>query len=388
MPSTVVIFATSYFPHVGGAQFAIREITRRMPDTVFHLYCARLTRGITFREQQLNVCIHRIGIGARIDRFLLPLIAPFCALRYRKDAKTIWAMMAQYGGFAALLFRLLTGRSKRFVLTLQEGGDFAEMEKKAGLLLPLMRAVARNADTLQAISTSLLEWGQALGYRKSDFHVIPNGVDISLFAAQPPRDALDCLRTKHGITSDTKVLFTASRLAYKNGILDLVDAMALLPENYILLVAGEGYLQEKITSKIAELKLDQRVTMLGSLPIDQVAIYLHISHVFVRPSLSEGLGNAFLEAMAAGVPVVGTMVGGIRDFLIDGETGIVAEPGNPLSIAEAISQYEDLQLYQNIKTNGQRLVLERFDWDGIAASMTPLFGGGKSKVQQFPEISN
>jgi len=89
---------------------------------------------------------------------------------------------------------------------------------------------------------------------------------------------------------------------------------------------------------------------------------------FARPSRSEGLGNSFLEAMAAGIPVVGTPVGGIVDFLKDGETGLLAQAENPKSVAEKINQLAtDKGLCKTLARNAQALAVSRYDWEGIAA---------------------
>jgi glycosyltransferase involved in cell wall biosynthesis len=101
---------------------------------------------------------------------------------------------------------------------------------------------------------------------------------------------------------------------------------------------------------------------------------LKISDVFVRPSLSEGLGNAFLEAMAASIPVIGTPVGGIPDFLKDEETGLFCEVGNPEDIAQKIEKLVfDDSLRKRIIENGLELVKEKYDWGFIAAQYIELY---------------
>ena len=102
--------------------------------------------------------------------------------------------------------------------------------------------------------------------------------------------------------------------------------------------------------------------------------YLKISDVFARPSLSEGLGNSFLEAMAAGVPVVATAVGGIPDFLKDGETGYFCEVQNPKSLAEAILKFENNpQKTNEIIVNAKKMVLDKYDWSLISRDMKKMF---------------
>ena len=99
-----------------------------------------------------------------------------------------------------------------------------------------------------------------------------------------------------------------------------------------------------------------------------------LADVFVRPSLSEGLGNVFLEAMAAGLPIIGTPVGGILDFLKDGETGLFCRIKNPKSIAEKIKEIlSDDRLREKLIQNGQKLAEEKYSWDIIARQMEKIF---------------
>ena len=369
MKPDIVIFATSYLPLVGGAQLAVHEITRRCPHLHFVVFCCRLQRALPPVEQAANITIRRIGIGLGIDRFLLPLLGPFAALRHGRGAQTIWGVMAQYGGMGALAYHTLTARRKRFVLTLQEGGEPRDMERKAGMLLGCMKMVVRNADTLQTISHALLDWGRDLGFRGSSFHVIPNGVDIARFSTPPPPDRLSAVRRRWSLADSDRVLCTASRLEIKNGILYAIEALAFLERRYRFVIAGEGRQMGEARALVDRLKLTERVILCGSLTTEEVVELLHVGHLFIRPSLSEGLGNAFLEAMAAGTPVIGTLAGGIADFLAPGETGLAVPPADPASIARAVREYEDPLLYNRIRENGRRMVAERFTWNDIAVRM-------------------
>jgi glycosyltransferase involved in cell wall biosynthesis len=93
----------------------------------------------------------------------------------------------------------------------------------------------------------------------------------------------------------------------------------------------------------------------------------------VRPSISEGLGTAFLEAMAAGLPIVGTNVGGIPDFLKDSQTGLFCTTESK-SIAEKINLLlKDNDLRNRISENARKLVSEKYQWDNIAEEYKKLY---------------
>ena len=96
--------------------------------------------------------------------------------------------------------------------------------------------------------------------------------------------------------------------------------------------------------------------------------------MFIRPSRSEGLGNSFLEAMSAGVPVIGTSVGGIVDFLKDGETGFVADPENAENVAFKMHDLlTDPARTKKITRQAQELVRRNYSWETIARMMRNIF---------------
>ena len=112
------------------------------------------------------------------------------------------------------------------------------------------------------------------------------------------------------------------------------------------------------------------MTFVGSVEPHEVPGHLSAGDVFVRPSRSEGFGNAFVEAMAVGLPVVATPVGGIVDFIQHKETGILCEPDNPESLAQEVyGLMTDDALRTHVAQNAQEMVKSRYDWDLIALRM-------------------
>ncbi|OGL73256.1 hypothetical protein A3E39_01360 [Candidatus Uhrbacteria bacterium RIFCSPHIGHO2_12_FULL_60_25] len=368
-----MIFSTVYFPLVGGAEIAMREVTDRITDgstslttgVEFHMVCARLKPGLASTENIGNITVHRVGFGRTFDKYLLPVLGTVKALTLgRFDAA--WALMASYGGFAALTYTWVRPKTK-LLLTLQEGDPLEHYAKRAGKLEFLHKKVFQRADAVQAISRFLAEWSIKMGF-KGKPEVVPNGVDIAKFTTRISSVRRGELRASYGFNDGDVVLATASRLSLKNGIDDLIRSLVKLPASYKVLIAGDGEDRQKLEVLTAQKGLQGRVVFLGSKPHDELPGILQASDIFVRASLSEGLGNSFLEAMAAGIPVVGTPVGGIPDFLTDGETGVFCQPRDPDSIAAAVLRIQnDPALRSRLITNGERVVREKYGWDGIAS---------------------
>ncbi|HWR00032.1 MAG TPA: glycosyltransferase family 4 protein [Candidatus Methylomirabilis sp.] len=397
----VLIFSTVYFPLIGGAEVAMREVTDRISDgstepalsrspepaegeaeglttgVEFHMVCSRLKPGLASNEKIGNITVHRVGFGRTFDKYLLPVLGTLKALTLgRFDA--IWSLMASYGGFTALAYTWIKPHTK-LLLTLQEGDPLEHYAKRAGKLEFLHRKVFERADAVQAISRFLAEWSVKMGFRGTP-DVVPNGVDIVRFTSRITDDERGELRTCYGFAETDVVLVTASRLSLKNGIDDLIRSFVKLPASYKLLIAGDGEDRQKLEVLTEQKGLVSRVVFLGSKSHHELPGILQASDIFVRASLSEGLGNSFLEAMAAGIPVIGTPVGGIPDFLTDGETGVFCQPRDPDSIVTAVLRIQnDPALRSRLIANGERLVREKYGWDGIALRIRGMLTSLSSK---------
>ena len=165
------------------------------------------------------------------------------------------------------------------------------------------------------------------------------------------------LKNRLGKVVDDVYLITASRLVEKNGVSDVIEALPRLPAKVKFLVLGSGALEKQLRDLAAHLNVLDRVKFIGFVEHKDLPKYLKISDIFIRPSLSEGLGNSFIEAMAAGIPVIGTPVGGIPDFVIDGKTGFYARLKSPKSIAEVVQNIMyNSRLRQDVVANARELV--------------------------------
>lgn len=358
----ILIFSTTYFPLVGGAEVAMKEITDRIGDVQFDLICAKLRSDLPETEKIGNVTVHRVGFGSSWDKYLLPILGTWkaCQLGTAQELPIAWALMASYGGFTALAYTWVRQQTK-LLLTLQEGDPVEHYARRAGWLTFLHKEIFRRATVVHAISHFLANWAVSMGF-KGKPEVVPNGVDLKRFQAQGTGP-----RAQYGLGQEDVVLVTASRLALKNGVDDLIRSLTKLPASTKLLIAGDGEDKDKLRVLTEQKGLNERVVFLGTVAHADLPDVLRAGDIFVRASLSEGLGNAFLEAMAVGLPIIGTPVGGIPDFLVDGETGVFCKPRDPDSIAAAVQRIQsEPGLRERLIRNGETLVREKYGWDGIA----------------------
>ena len=385
----ILIFSTTYYPRfVGGAEVAIKEITDRLDqaDFEFDMVTVRFDRDLPKVEKIGNINIYRLGwTGKRnvsstalpfylsLNKYAFVALGLFKALRLNKTRNyyATWSIMASYNSFAAVLFKLIKPKIP-FILTLQEGDPIKFIERRALPLWPLFKLIFRKADYIQTISTFLADWAEKMG-AKCPVQVVPNGVDYDLFAKPISSDSRKHLRNALGFDDNDIVLVTTSRLVKKNAVNDIIDSLQYLDPKFKLLIIGNGPNEANIKSQISNLKVDHRVVLKGFIPNQSLPSYLQSSDIFVRPSLSEGLGISFLEAMAAGIPVITTAVGGITDFIRDGETGLVCEVNNPKSIAQKVDKLnKDREAREYIVQNSCTLVKSKYEWGIIVKQINEI----------------
>ncbi|MFH0874145.1 MAG: glycosyltransferase family 4 protein [Candidatus Komeilibacteria bacterium] len=378
MAKRLLIFSLTYYPFVGGAEVAIKEIADRITDFDAVLLTAKLKPELPKEEMLGRIKVIRLGQGNIWDKYLYAFRAARRAYQLQSFQKfdLAWAMMANYAGLAAWLFRW---RSRvPYVLTEQSGDSDFFIWIRVWFWLPIYRSMYKRAVRLQAISQSLARRAKKFGHRKKEIAVIPNGVDLDVFTNS--FSVAQCRDFRHQLTiaDEEFVVITTSRLVYKNAIDDLIKAINCarykLGVPARLLIVGAGSDQRILEALAVKKGVAQYVAFIGQIDHREMPKYLAAADVFCRPSLSEGLGNSFLEAMAFGLPIIATPVGGIVDFLRDGETGLVCQVRQPLSIAQALQRYYcDQQLYRHIQTTGQQLVRAQYDWNTIAVAMNKLF---------------
>ena len=373
----VLVFSTDdHLYPAGGAEQAFGNITERLSHIEFDLICAKLRKGVKGYERVKNVNIYRMGFGIpRIDGIILALFGHHCAQKLMRKHRydLVWSIMASYGAFSAVRVKKKTNLP--FLLTLQEGDSFEHIYSRVRLVRKRFDEIFKSADGIQAISRYLLAWGRQLGYDGTKGKVIPNGVDIRAFTEPQKENAMLTMRNSFSFPQDAFVLTTSSRLEKKNGVGDVIEALKLLPERVCFVICGSGSLDAVLRERVTALGLESRVRFVGFVEPVKLPLILKASDAFIRPSLSEGLGNAFLEAMAAHIPVIGTPVGGIPDFLTDGETGLVVQAENPESVRGGVMRLLSLdeEVKRGMLDRAECMVRGRYDWDRIAKDMETMF---------------
>lgn len=262
-------------------------------------------------------------------------------------------------GAVAYLFR----KKIPYIVSLR-GSDVPGFNKRFGVqyifLKPLIKKIWTDAGAVVANSQGLKEL--ALNTSPSqEIGVVYNGIDVSEF--EPDFDS----------TSDDEIrIVCVSRLIERKGINYLIEAVEKLKDKQIrLILVGEGNQEDALRKLVNDLNISDKVDFKGYVDHDQIADIYRNSDIFVLPSLNEGMSNALLEALAAGLPVIVTDTGGTSE-LLDGN-GVLVPMGDSDAIAEAIRGFVDDSEGRRQMGLKSREIAEEMDWMRVGEAYLRLY---------------
>lgn len=374
---TVLLFTWFYLPFIGGSELFVRAITQRLSHRYrFVIVTARGQRSLPRWHDYPEAKVLRVGMGTGIDKFFYPASALRAALSIQQ-VDLVHAVMVNAAALSAWSY--LKIRPRPSLLTLQSGDSERYVKQYMGPAFPVYRFLHRPFDKIHAISSHLRDRAIRFGASPESITLVPNGVDLDRFDRQRfDESELRRLRSQLGVEGK-RVIVSVSRLALKNGLDTLVRALPLITAKdpgVALVLVGDGEDREKLDVLAREVGVRDRLVFAGPVAPNDIARYLAMADVFSRPSISEGLGTAFLEAMACRLPVVASAVGGISDFLEDGNNGLVCEVGSEQSVARAISRIlKDPALARRLADAGRKLVASDYHWERVADQIGELYDG-------------
>lgn len=374
----VLIFSLAYYPsHVSGAEAAIKEITDRITDIEFHLITLHFDSKALRIERMGNVMVHRVGFGgAYLSKILFVPLAGFTAHKLDRlhHFDALWAMMT-YMLFPVWAARLCGVRAPH-ILTLQDGDPYEKVFNRPFILplTPILNWGFRTARCIQAISKHLAEWPARRGYR-GEVVLVPNGANPRDLKDDVSQEDIERVQRDLNKKDGEVFLVNTARLVHQKANDVTIRALLELPEYVKLLLVGGGSDETMLKNLVQDLGLTERVIFTGSVERTVVTLYRRASDIYIGPSRSEGLGNAWLSAMASRLPVIATKEGGLAEFISD-EVAWVVEKDNPHQIAQAV---KDILAHPELvaaKTEAARaMVVSTYDWDKVAAQMrTRVFG--------------
>lgn len=323
-----------------------------------------LDDGLPGRSLEQGFYVHRIGVPRA--RFLGIIVFWLrVLLRIRRLRPDLVQVQGIGMGVPAFLAKKLLGTP---YIVWGRGTDvyLSWLFKK-----PISKLVLRNPDRVIALTEDMKKEIQKNYGRPVD--VIPNGIDLESYEALPAKSAI---RDKLGLDNDERIIVFVGTLRPVKGVKYLIEALDIIKRKDTtakLMLVGDGEERHSLEGRVEELNLGSSVTFVGKVPNEKVTQYMAAADILVLPSLSEGFPNVALEAMAVGLPVVASMVGGLPELIEEGENGFLTEPKSPDQIADrTLLLLCDEQLRRRISMNNREKV-KVYSWERVVDKVEEIY---------------
>jgi len=341
---------------IGGAERVIARTVNRLDKNKYNIILAALKKGSgrLIRELQTpGVKIVDLGMQSKGD-----IRGPYrlYSLLKRQRVDLIYAYL-----FSPSLLGRLIGNVARVPIILSSLRAIADSESPFRLKLEAL--TCRYSYKITAASDAIRKSYEAIGIPKEKLLTIHNGVELDNFNSSYPGD-----KPRNGY-----IVGCVANARIIKGHKYLIEAIALLDKPYIhCRLIGDGREVKNLRDLARTNRLEDRVEFLGYR--SDIPEQLGMLDIYVQPSLREGLPNSVLEAMASGLPVIATAVGGTPEAVIDGQTGFLVPPADPDAIAEKIRYIlKNPDHARQIGLNARKYVEEHFSVESMVRKTDELF---------------
>jgi glycosyltransferase involved in cell wall biosynthesis len=362
----IMMVVSLFHPHLGGAEqqalmLAEQLIKKGMKVAVLTRTFKGLPSFEVIRGVPVYRCIRTLPRGKWFGLSYM-VSALWFLFRNRNSYDIIHCHLLGFHSAVAVLLKWLFGK-KTISLVGATGpvSDFLQM-KNIFMGNFFLRLIARS-DRLILLCSKSREEALAEGFSPAQLVYIPNGVDTACFKPGPD------------IGKQGNTITFIGRLDYLKGVDILLQAFSRLINAGIparLDILGDGPERNNLEMMSQQLGINDAVAFHGA--VHGVAPYLQQAAMLVLPSLSEGMPNVVLEAMACGLPVVATRVGGIVDIIADGENGLLVDAQRPDQLYEAMKRlFTDRQLADRLGRQALKTIEQQFSLAAIVNRYTALY---------------
>jgi N-acetyl-alpha-D-glucosaminyl L-malate synthase BshA len=359
------------YPTLGGSGVVATELGKLMAEKGHQVHF--ITESVPFRlgKYHKNIFFHEVEVidyhVFRYPPYDLALANKLAQVAKLEQLDLLHVHYAVPHAICAYLAKQMVGDRLKVVTTLH-GTDITILGNDPSLR-DLIRLAIRQSDAVTAVSKDLLLETIAVLSVEKPIDLVYNFVDEKEY-----RSGGNPLLRSHFARSHEKVLLHMSNFRPVKRVLDVIDIFARvhaeLPSR--LIFVGEGPELSKASAKVNELGLQDRVFFLGKQ--EKIAELVGIADLMLLPSEKESFGLVALEAMAAGVPTIGSHAGGIPEVVKHGETGFLAPVGDTETMAAyAIRLLSDPALYASMSQAGVERAKAHFSAEAIAAQYEEIY---------------
>ena len=360
----------TFLPHVGGIERVVYEQCKRLMQKQFEPVV--LThRNYTEKKYIFDgikvQCYDSMNIGFRLGiPYAIPHLSSFKTFLETVKSNDLIHVHGHPYLSSFLAAKIAKRYSKPLVLTqhntfIEYNNIWDTAEKLNDLAVG--KQVLKEADKIIVVSNATKNYILGLGADPEKIEVLHNGVDLNRF--KPLTEVKEKMRKKLGIPKDVCVVLTVRRLVYKNGIDTLLDSAEIAVKKnpkLVFVVVGKGPDFEEVKERIVHLGMQRNFRLTGFVSDKDLPFYYNVADFFALPSKSgEGLPLVALEAMACGLPVVATNVGGISEVMNE-DYGKLVPPNSPDSLAEAVLEFSCKDL-ATLNKKLRTIMEEKYSWD-------------------------
>jgi len=374
------IVTHTFLPHVGGIEKVVYEQSKRLMQRNYQptVVTNRIDTPKTYLVDGIPVqCYESLNTGFRLGiPYSIPTVTSLeTFLKAVKSSKIVHAHGHPY--LTSLVAGTLAKHyNKPFVLTqhntfIEYDSLFDDVERLNDLAVG--KQTLKDADKIIAVSNATKNYVLSLGAKPQKVTVLHNGVDLVKF--RPMAGKREEMRKKLRVPEGAVVVLTVRRLVYKNGVDTLIEGASIAVRKnprIVFLVVGKGPDMNSVKARVEELGIEKNFRLTGFVSDEDLPFYYNAADFFVLPSKSgEGLPLVALEAMACGLPVVSTNVGGIREILMD-DFGRLVPPNQPEQLAAAVLEFAGVDF--SMRTGELRArVEEKFSWDANVERLIEIY---------------
>jgi glycosyltransferase involved in cell wall biosynthesis len=368
MPIKIIMISSDFYPHFSGAEKQCLLLSQRLIELGIKVLV--LTKKIPHNPEYEEIDgvpvfrkIRTINLGSLWG--IAYLLSTFWFLiRYRNQYDVIHCHQLGLDTVASILVKAIL--RKKVVVKIACAGEYGDLFILKQLALSkLMLKVVKKADKFIAISNTIIDELKANNFPESKIIKIPNAVDCRYF--QPDKNQ-----------SHKAILTFVGRLTKQKGIeylirafYSLINSSSKYPD-VLLFLLGKGDLEGQLRDEVKSLSLADRVYFIGH--TEDVLKYYHDTSIFILPSLAEGMSNSLLEAMACGLPVIATRIGGNTDLITDGENGLLVSPGNSKELSIAITRLlEDKNLALRMGQQARKQIEATYSFEKVSIRYIKLY---------------
>jgi L-malate glycosyltransferase len=360
------------YPSVGGSGVIATELGKLLAERGHEIHF--ITSSIPFRLNKVysNIYFHEVEVNQysvfKYPPYDLALSSKMAEVAIREKLDILHVHYAVPHAVCAYLAKQMVGDHLKIVTTLH-GTDITVLGYDLSLS-EMIKFGIEKSDMVNAVSNSLVQETKDLLETQKDIRTIYNFVDERVYFERN----CDDLKEQYGIRSEEKVIIHISNFRQVKRVTDVILAFNNINQKIAskLLLIGDGPEMTAVCKLVRELKLEDEVLFLGKQ--DNVAELLSISDVKLLLSEKESFGLVLLEAMACGVPCIGTNIGGIPEVIEDGRTGFICEVGDIEGISEkALQLLRNKDLHQAMASAALDTVQTKFHTSQIVAEYEKIY---------------